>query len=149
VFLSHDSWFLKCYSVRRCSERQHCSLLARHQPCKYISLEENWLLNQTVEHILSHYILLRGVPNLPQTDWAISIIWLRYIMPKKSTRCHRQSTALVSTWCQKQINHPQSCELVLVKFCKLSILHITFFFTYYTVRAPTLQNDVTWCYEKT
>jgi len=24
--------------------------------------------NQTVEHILSHYILLRGEPNLTQTD---------------------------------------------------------------------------------
>jgi len=34
-------------------------------------------------HILSHYILLRGVPNLTKTDYAISIIWLRYIMPKK------------------------------------------------------------------
>jgi len=40
-------------------------------------------LNQTAKHILSHYILLRVPPNLTQTDWAISIIWFRYIMPKK------------------------------------------------------------------
>jgi len=80
--------------------------IAWRKPLHWSHFCINWLLNQTVEHILSHYILLRGVPNLPKTDCAISIIWLRYIMPKKSTRCHRQSTALVSTWCQKQINHP-------------------------------------------
>lgn len=36
LFLFHDSSFLKCStSIWRCSERQHCSLLARHQPWKY------------------------------------------------------------------------------------------------------------------
>jgi len=34
-------------------------------------------------NILSYNILLRGVPKSTQTDWAMSIIWLRYIMPKK------------------------------------------------------------------
>jgi len=59
-----------------------------------------------------------------------------------------QSTALVTTllltWMSETHKSPQPCELFLVKFCKLRI----FFFTYYTARALSLQNDVTWCYEK-
>jgi len=59
-----------------------------------------------------------------------------------------QSTAIVTTllltWMSETNKSPQPCEQFLVKFCKLSI----FFFTYYTVRALTLQNYVTWCYKK-
>jgi len=88
-------------------------------------LSGNWLLNQMVEHILSLYILSRGVPNLTQADWAISIIWLRYIMQKKKKKIHYishcQSTALVTTllltWMSETNKSPQSF----------------FFFTYYTV----------------
>jgi len=47
---------------------------------------------QTVEHILSHYILLWGVPNLTQTDWAIYHLALKtnpldFTMSINST-CH-------------------------------------------------------------
>jgi len=91
-----------------------------------------------VEHILSLYILLRGVPNLTQTDWAISIIWLRYIMPKNFTRFQCQSTALVTTRLLTWMS--ETNEILQAK-------HFVFF-TYYTVRAATLQNDVIWCYEK-
>jgi len=71
-------------------------------------------------------------------------------MPRKLTRFHSVNQQHLSQHFfkhgyQKKNTSPQPCELFLVKFCKLSII----FFTYYTVRALTLQNDVTWCYEKT
>jgi len=54
-------------------------------------------------------------------------------MPK-STRCHNVNQQHL-LWMSESNKSPQPCEL--------------FFLTYYTVRALTLQNDVTWCYEKT
>jgi len=40
---------------------------------------------------------------------------------------------------------PKPCELFLVKILQAK----DNFFTHYTVKALTLQNDVTWYYEKT
>jgi len=63
-----------------------------------------------------------------------------------------QSTVLVTTllltWMSETNKSPQPCELFLVEILQANHF-LLFFFTYYTVRALTLQNDVTWCYKKT
>jgi len=70
VFIIHF-FYIQLYSVL-VSFLCFCHLTS----CVFVILTSH--LNQTVEHILSHYILLRGLPNLTQTDWAISVIWLGY-----------------------------------------------------------------------
>jgi len=75
------------------------SLIRCNKMFNKITLHFNWLLNQMVEHILIHYILLRGVPNLIQNDWAISIIWLRYIMAKKKKENPLDFTVSINSTC--------------------------------------------------
>jgi len=56
-------------------------------------------------------------------------------MPRKSTRCHSVNQQHFLTWMSETVFG----EILQAK-------HILF--TYYTLRALTLQNYATWCHEK-